>query len=1072
MKRLREIRGIAAALLLIVAASTAPAAPISPEQADFFEAKIRPVLAAECYECHGAKKQKGGLRLDSREGWNAGGDSGDVIVPGQAAKSLLIQSIRHEDPDLKMPAKSPKLDDPIIADFEKWVNMGGPDPRDEPPHEQSGKPVWSELLAARKSWWALQPVQKPALPAVKNRVWSEHPVDLFLLEKMEAKALEPSAQADPRTIIRRLTFVLTGLPPTPNEVDAFVFESISNQQSAISNATRRLLASPRFGEHWARHWMDLMRYAETHGSEGDPEIPDAWRYRDYLVRAFNADVPYDQFVREHLAGDLLPRPRKGADDFNESILGTAHFRLVEHGYQPIDTLEDQAKAVDNQIDVVSKTFQGLTVSCARCHDHKFDAISQRDYTALYGIFASCRPALVTIDAPSLLARRDSELAALKGPIRDTLADAWTETAAQFSDRLQHPRDGEPLAAAITDAAKNPANPLHVWSQLSGADPDAFAAEWTRVAAKMRAKSDETRAFNREHFRPAWNFAAGDDARWFSHGLGLAEPFAKAGEFGVNPDGDRVLDGLLPAGISTHRLSRKHNGQLASPRFKIDSDSIFVRAAGGGGAWLRVVFDHYPLNQNPTFPKFEFKSGEPGWIRLDTAYRKGSWAYLEFVTAEDSTRREQSVPKDSRSWFTADRVVFGDGKELPRDEPPAAELLLAGDAPASASALAARYERVLRDAVAAFRMNEIKEPQRALLDVLVRRDVLPTALPALPKIAGMIAEYRRLENEVPIPRRAPGVFETSGIDAPFLPRGDHLKPGEPVPRRFLEVLGSRPFQTPLSGRLELANELTGSRNPLTARVMVNRIWQWIFGRGIVPTADNFGRLGEKPTHPELLDFLATRFVEHGWSVKEMITFLVTSRAFQMSSEASPHAAEIDPGNEWLSHTRVRRLEAEAIRDSLLAVAGKLDPKMGGPGDGFDAPRRSIYLQIKRTNLNPFLQVFDAPVPFTTLGRRDATNVPAQSLTMLNAPFVIDQARAWAQSLLRTGADENADARVRRMFAAAFARPPSSDELAASSSYLAQLAREQKIASDATLGNERVWQDFAQSLFNLKEFIYVR
>ncbi|HYR57069.1 MAG TPA: DUF1549 domain-containing protein, partial [Chthoniobacteraceae bacterium] len=465
-----RLRAVLPVALLIVCALIASAAdaPITDEQREFFENKIRPVIAAECNECHNATKHKGGLRLDYRGGWQKGGDSGETIVPGNATKSLLITSIRHDDPDLKMPAKAPKLDDRIIADFEKWVNMGAPDPRDQPPAEQGGKPTWKELLASRRGWWSLQPVEKPAVPEVKNRAWSEHPVDRFLLAKMEEHGLAPARDADPRTVIRRLTFALTGLPPTAAEVEEFVREfskttndkvtgwqgdkvtnenvtpspshlvtpSSSPRERAIGKLVDRLLASPRFGEHWGRHWLDLMRYAETHGSEGDPEIREAWRYRDYVIRALNADVPIDQFIREQIAGDLLPQPRVSPDGFNESLLGTAQFRLVEHGFQPIDTLDDQVKAVDNQIDVVSKAFQGLTVSCARCHDHKFDAISQRDYYAIYGIFASCRPAQVTIDTPELQSKNRAALEQLHSRIKAALADAWTVAADKIAARLQ------------------------------------------------------------------------------------------------------------------------------------------------------------------------------------------------------------------------------------------------------------------------------------------------------------------------------------------------------------------------------------------------------------------------------------------------------------------------------------------------------------------------------------------------------------------------------------------------------------------------------------------------------------
>jgi hypothetical protein len=1361
---------ITATILLLGGGSVfAAITPITPEAQEFFEAKIRPVLAAECYECHNAKKTKGGLRLDYRAGWQKGGDTGDAIVPGDPQKSLLIASIKHTDPDLKMPDKAPKLDDAVIADFEKWITMGAPDPRDEPPAVAAGKPSWDELLAVRRTWWSLQPVKKPAIPAVQNGDWSENPVDRFLLAKMEAKGLTPAADTDAHALIRRLAFALTGLPPKPEEVEAFTAEAAHDRTAAIRQATARLLAAPQFGEHWARHWMDLMRYADTHGSEGDPPIPEAWRYRDYLIRAFNADVPADQLIREHLAGDLLPEPRVNPAGFNESILGTAQFRLVEHGFQPVDTLEDQIKAVDNQIDVVSKAFQGITVSCARCHDHKFDAISQRDWTALYGIFASCRPAQVTIDTPEALGKNRPELEHLHAQIKTGLADAWLGAARTLGERLkaapalaaqaqdnaarihnleqkiadlewsarqtiqpareaaqptsqvsapfavwsfdkdasdamgrmngylegeaeikngrlrldgqgaylrtdpipvslpaktmeawvapanleqrgggvvtvetikQHGfdsivyaekearrwvagsnyfvrsqisdgplettrpgelvhvavtyaadgtiavyRNGEPygqpyakaepfafgpsearvllgwrhkgagngyfageieearlydralkpaeiaasfragpgpvispdkVLAALTpaqreerarltgeiehlratmaktasgsetwtstlkEAAEDVTSPLHLWARLGSVKDTDFPASWEKLTGSLKAKLAEAQQFNRENFRPAWNLAGGDYAQWFPYGVGLSKQARRAGEFTVEPQGDVVLDGLAPAGAFTAPISTKQNGLLTSPRFKIDSDSISVRAAGGGGAMVRVIVDNYPLPSNPIFAKAVLNNDEPGWIRLDTAYRKGAMAYLEFGTRDDLTRPLDDKPKDKqsvkaklrdgRSFFSAESVVFHDSKEPPKEEPTALLPLLTGPPPQTANELASRYEKVLADTVTAWREDRLSEPQRALLDDLIRRAVLPVTLPQLADLRPLIEDYRRLEAQVLVPQRAPGVLETVAYDAPFLPRGDHLKPGENVPRGYLGVLNPQPYRTTLSGRLELATDIANPRNPLTARVMVNRLWHWLFGRGLVPTVDNFGRLGEKPTHPELLDFLAARFVEQGWSVKEMIGYLVETRAFQMSSTPSARAQEIDPTNELLSHMRVRRLEAESIRDSLLAVSGELEPKMGGPSEE-DSTRRSIYLRVRRTGLNPFLQVFDAPKPFTTLGRRDATNVPAQSLTLLNSPFVIAQAGRWAKTLINDDSP-HPEARVRRMFATAFARPPLDRELATVTGYLTTLAQDRNLTTEQLLTNELVWRDFAQSLFNLKEFIYLR
>ena len=1340
-------------------------APLTPEGRDFFERKIRPVLVAECYECHGAQKQKAGLRLDSRPGWQQGGDAGAVIVPGDPAKSPLFAAIKHADPDLKMPDKAPKLADAVIADFERWIAMGAPDPRDDAAAEPAAKPTWSELFAARKTWWSLQPVKDQVPPAVADRAWSAHPVDGFLLAKMEAKGLAPAADADPQTLLRRLTFVLTGLPPTPAELDSFATDFARDRASALAVHADRLLATPRFGEHWARHWMDLVRYAETHGSEGDPAIPEAYRYRDYLIRALNTDVPLDQLIREHVAGDLLDRPRLNPAGFNESILGTAHFRFVEHGFQPVDTLDDQVKAVDSQIDVVSKAFQGLTISCARCHDHKFDAVSQRDYTALYGIFSSVRPAQVTIDTVEVLEKNRGELERLHAQIKSGLAKAWLAAATTLAARLREqaarapalragteriravqqeladidraardavqadparqttptsgvapvaawdfergandivgklhglleggaeirngrlvldgrkaclrtpalpfalsaktlevwvapanleqrgggvmaveniagnrfdalalaeddskrwsagsensertvPLAGQPetatgdafvhlalvyaadntiavyrngesygavsskgnlvehavrrsrvllgqrnreasggffageieearlydraltadqvvasyragtpsavgqerllaaltpaqrerrselerelthlragqneaagnriLADAIKEAAGEPTNPLHLWAKLGTLDDARFAAGWSALAAELRENQAEARRFNRENFRPGWNLAGDDYQRWFHAGSGLGAQPARPGEFAVAITGERILDGLAPTGALTHRLSNKHNGLLTSPRFTINSDYISVRALGGGGAMVRVIVDHYPLPQNPIFPKSTLDQENPGWIRLDTAYRKGSSAYIEFGTRNDLTRpidakkKAGSAPADGRSFFGVDAIVVHDGKNTPRPELTALQPLLDGAAPATSAALAAHYQQVLAAAVNAWRAAALTEPQRALLDFLLRQHLLPTSLAELPEVSPLVAAYRRLEAEIPVPQRAPGVLETAGHDAPLFARGDHLKPGEIVPRGYLQAIDPQPYRTALSGRLELSQAIGSAKNPLTARVMANRAWQWVFGVGLVPTVDNFGRMGEAPTHPELLDFLAARLVERGWSLKDMVRLLVTTRAFQLGSTPSVRATEVDPSNALLSHLRVRRIEAEAIRDSLLAVAGELQETMFGPSVGSNAPRRSVYLQVRRTRLDPLLQAFDAPAPFSTLGRRDATNVPAQSLLMLNSQFVTDRAAKWAKTLVADHSP-SAETRVRGIFLAALGRAPRAEELAAAADYLGVLAGEHRVAPEAMLASVRVWQDFAHAIFNLKEFIYVR
>ncbi|MEY4565396.1 MAG: hypothetical protein RLY14_366, partial [Planctomycetota bacterium] len=409
---------------------------LGDERDEFFESRIRPVLVEHCYQCHNsANMAEGGLAIDHRGATLQGGDGGTIIEPGKPLESRLLAILRHDVDGLQMPQGGAKLSPSVIADFEKWIAMGAYDPRDKPPteHELAQATSWEAVFAKRMKWWSLLPVRRVVPPAVKNQGWSEHPVDRFVLAKLEEHDLQPAGRADKRTLLRRATLALTGLPPTPSEIEAFLADQ---SPQAFEVVVDRLLNSPRFGERWARHWMDLVRYCESHGSQGDPELPNAYKYRDYLIRAFNADVPYDQLVREHLAGDLLSQPRWNVEEgFNESAIGPAHLRMVELGYVPVDALDDQVKVVDNQIDVYSKTFLGMTVSCARCHNHKFDAISQEDFYALYGIFASSRPGQVVIDSPLLLNKNREELNRLKQSIREGLAIAWRDAATSFAEQL-------------------------------------------------------------------------------------------------------------------------------------------------------------------------------------------------------------------------------------------------------------------------------------------------------------------------------------------------------------------------------------------------------------------------------------------------------------------------------------------------------------------------------------------------------------------------------------------------------------------------------------------------------------
>ena len=1034
---------------------------------EFFEKNIRPVLVKNCHGCHGPSTEHAGLRLDSRAAMLKGGARGPSIMPGQPAASLLMKAIRHEG--LKMP-QGGKLKPEEIAAFDTWIAGGAAWPADAVSSRST-----KSMAERAAEYWAFRPVTKPTPPSVMRRDWPRTPIDSFLLSALEKANLAPAPPASRNALLRRLTFDLTGLPPRPEEVAGFLSDT---SPDAYNKAVERLLKSPRFGEHWARHWMDLVRYAESHGSQGDFDLPNAWRYRDYLIRALNNDVPYDQLVREHLAGDLLPNPRINKDEnLNESAIGTAHFRMVEYGYVPVDALDDQFKVVDNQIDVISKAFQGLTVSCARCHDHKFDPISQKDFYALYGILASSRHGQRAIDTPEHLNRYDAELTALRAKLRGELGRLWLQSKPNLSTELPPPSNKKTAADY---------GPLVLWRELKDPVPtESFAERWERAASALRKELDARREFNAKSFRRVWNLRQASDANaWFRTGSSLAAAPSKPGEFYVLTETDRLVNGVYPAGVYSHLLSRKHSATLHSPRFKIESDSISIRVLGGDGAFARIVVENYALGNGGIFPATVLNDDTARWIRFDTKYRRGSYAYIELTPFEDRARLAGAGPKDGRSHFGISEVVFHDGSAPPKEEIVAAELLLDGPVPATIEQLADRYQSVLQRAVEAWMAGSITEPQAGFLDFFVRNDLLPNSKKQVPAaLTGLVETYRRREAEVPVPRRAPGLLAGTSFDQPLFLRGNHMIPGAPVPRRYLEALGAQPCASPESGRLELANAITGPANPLTARVMVNRLWHHLFGRGLVRTVDNFGKNGEKPTHPELLDYLATRFVEDGWSIKSMIRLLVTSNVYQLSSTSSAEAAKLDSDNVLLQHARRRRLTAESIRDSILAVSGELDGKLYGPGidiyytgktegggkvgplDG--ARRRSVYQRIKRNAQNPFLEVFDSPKPTSTRGQRDSTNVPAQSLTMLNDPFVIDQASKWAGHILADGGTSVRD-RVERMFFRALGRRPTAAEIAASLDYLALPG-----ASETDLlSSQKVWQDFAHSLFNLKEFLYLQ
>ncbi len=1094
-------------LFAVVAMVSVTSAGWAADPSALFESRIRPLLAEHCYECHSMeKKQKAGLVLDSKAGWEKGGDSGAPIVPGKPEESLLLKAVRWADKDLRMPPEKAggKLTDGQIADLEAWIKSGAFDPR-LAGATVAAKKSWAEIFAERKQWWSLQPIRPVVPPAGDDPEWSASAVDRFLRAGMKAEGMTPSPKADAPTLIRRATLVLTGLPPSPSEVEAFVAESKNDAGGAYRALVDRLLASPRFGERFARHWLDVVHFTETHGNEWNYDVAYAWRYRDYVIRAFNDDVPYDQFVREHIAGDLIAQPRwNSAGHFNESAMGTAfyHFGEVNHdscaqfgaiGYEIADT----------QLDTLTKTFQATTVACARCHDHKLDAVSTKDYHALLGILRSTRSVQRALDGPEVNRDAMGTLRGLKKELRSELAGVWrARTAALDVAKLQA------LAAAAGDKAPDISSPLHAWFVACRADTtdgNNVEATWRKLAADHAREAAERAEFNRTKFTTLADFREGIAEGWRADGMGLRDGCTPSGDFTVTHEGPNAIKAILPAGVFTFALSDKLNGALRSPTLSRTHGKVSFEVVGGRFSLTHLVFNNCQLNYN-----HQQSLHHDEWSWLTVAFPEKTDAlrpYAELLTFWDNPKfpdplgtlgkdtENQRGPweqhaKNPRTWWGVRRVVLHDGPETPKDELSHLARLFAAPAPKSVEEAAARYAAIAGEAVEAFAGNRATDDDVRWLNWTLQSGILPNQADATPRVAELVAKYREVENGISPPTMLPGMADDGpGFAQPVLLRGDFAAPGEPVDRAYVQALTPEGFALGAqgSGRRELAQLMASPDSPLTSRVMVNRIWEWVFGRGLVATPDDFGHLGDRPSHPELLDYLAARFVAEGWSVKKVVRSLVMSRAFQSASAPGAEARQRDPLNVLLSHYSARRVEAEAIRDSILAVSGRLDGKMYGPsihpyretadpdkrlfvgpldGDG----RRSIYLKFQLMESARFLSAFNLPGGKVTQGRRDTSNAPTQSLALLNDPFVLAMADHWAGRLVADGCSSVAE-RVDALFREALGRAPTDTDLENGVASVHRLAATHGVAEADILTSRIVWKDAAHMMFNLKEFIFI-
>lgn len=985
-------------------------AEFDERQVEFFEKKIRPVLAEACYECHNSvDKKKGGVALD----WRDALLDSDVIVPGDPEASTLIASIRHEDGFEPMPDKKPKLSKLTIKQFEDWIRMGAPDPRAEKPTKEDleNQVDWTAVREQRSEWWSFQAIADPEIPTVSDPEWNRSEIDRFLFAKLAEAGIEPQEEASPEVLVRRLHFVLTGLPPTPAVVDAFAADP---SPQAYGDLVDSLLASDAFGERWGRFWLDWFRYAESHGSEGDPAVPYATVYRDYVIRALNGDVPYDQLLREAVAGDLLDEPRVNEElGLNESAIGPAHLRMVPHGFGVTDAYDEQIIFTDNQVDVLTKATMGMTLSCSRCHNHKFDPLSQEDFYKFYGILVSSRPGVINVDSPKRQALHREELVSMKPGIRKAFADFWISRVDEALDQLGGKHAGEVAKVA----GKEETHPLHPWIKLRELEGGALAREWQalkkRHEDRKREKAD--RIASATFYADLREQATYD--RWFRNGTGLSEDVAPAGSFAVAAEGDAALTGIYPRGIYSHLITDKDNATLNSVFHLAEGNSALIRAKGSN-AFGRLVIRSYPLVHGGLHPAPEL-SDSFQWINQKKySYWNGEQVYFQLNTGPE----QPSKTTKGRAWFGVTEV-YGGNEPLPLVGTPA--VALEGDLPevTDGESLREFYRRALQGALADWKNGEATDEQAALIDAFHQVGLLPSGMAALPEgLRQQIERYRALEADIREPVRAPGVIEGEPWDQPFLVQGNYRNEEHPVARGFLEVFGDRVYETEGSGRRELAEDLVSRNNTLVTRVLVNRLWHHVFGRGLVASTDNFGRLGKPPSHPELLDFLATRFREEdAWSIKAAVRRLVTSRAFQSGSIAPEAVGEKDPENLLLSYYSPRRLDAEAIKDTIGFVSGSLG-------------ERAIYRQQKRNSLDPFLAAFNLPIPITTVGVRDSTNVPAQSLMLLNSPDVQRAANQWRSRLLEDGELTTDEQRIARLFEQGYSRPPTEAELEACLAFL--------------------------------------
>ena len=882
-------------------------AKLDPKHVEFFESKIRPVLVEQCYSCHSAeaKKVKGKLLLDSREAMAKGGENGALFVSGQPEKSLLLQALKHQN-DMAMPPGK-KLPEAVIRDFETWVKLGAPDPRDG---SAAPAPAAIDWKKAREHW-AFQPVAKPTAPKVKDGAWAKSEIDRFILAELEKTNLKPVAAAGKREWLRRATFDLIGLPPTPEETEAFLKDS---SPEAYAKVVDRLLQSPHYGERWARTWLDLSRYAEDQAHTfGVQPFTNAWRYRDWVVDAFNKDMPFDRFLKLQIAGDLMPPE----PDRVTQLAGLGFQGLGVLYYKNTDAAKAAADELDDRIDMLTRAVLGLTVSCARCHDHKFDPIPQVDYFSLAGVFNG---------------------------------SSLSPTAIAPEDHVKKYDEAQKTIKSLTEKVDT-----------------TLKAEAERLSLESVAQLDR-------YLLAAWSVQKGSKA----------------------------------ADVATkHSLHAPTLNRWVALLAKKDMPDAFVE-------WRKLSAE----GSEPSDAVKKFAADMKS---------KATTVAAEYAKLDAKKRKQLETPAKTN------------GKDRP---------VMSADKDALAVALLATDKSPHKISVAEARAAMAPERRQVVEKMETELDTTKKSSPPAPPMAH--------------------VLKGGGAAMKIHLRGNPAKQGELAPLRFLQVVSTDGAPPSKYTRLELAEDIASAKNPLTARVFVNRLWLHHFGRGLVTTPSNFGTLGDRPSHPELLDWLASRFMESGWSIKAMHREIMLSATYGLAAANDEKNFSVDGDNRYFWRMNRRRLEVESWRDAMLAVSGQLDPTLGGPTLDLGSTsnrRRTIYGKISRHELNPMLRMFDFPDANITSERRTETTVPQQQLFVLNGAFVVDQAKALAARLQKQAAND-AD-RVKLAFELLYARAATPQETELALAFL----KENDTPTTQPQNRLTRWERLAQVFLASNEFMYL-